>query len=134
MPFLPLILGFFKNYWKHILIVIIIGAASYWIYNRIYQRGYAVATAECNIKIADYEAKMTKYKEDLNTRIADIESISVGLVSDLRNSNAALNKDLADIKARAKPRPTYIIKQGTICSPSTDFISSYNEAITRVNK
>ena len=138
MPFIPLILGFFKSYWKHILIVIIIGSVSYWVYNRIYQRGYAVATAECSIKIAEYEAQMTKYKADLNTRIAGIEVISVGLVSDLRNSNIELNKDLAAIKAKAKSKPTYIITQGPttsiVCSPSTDFIGSYNETITRVNK
>lgn len=131
---MEIFLMFFKSYWKHILIVVIIGVASFWIYNKIYQRGYAVANAECSIRIADYEAKMTKYKNDINTRIADIEVVSVGLVADLKNSNVQLNKDLADIKARAKPRPTYIIKQGTICSPSTDFIGSYNEAITRVNK
>jgi hypothetical protein len=134
MPFLPLILGFFKNYWKHILIVIIIGSASFYIYNRIYQRGYNVANAECSIKIAEYEAKMTKYKDDLNQRIASIEKDSIGLVTDLQNSNSALSRDIAIIKAKAKPRPTYVIKQGTICSPTPEYIETHNETVERVNK
>lgn len=130
---LSLIVMFLKSYWKHILIVIVIASASFYIYHKIYERGYAVATAECSIKVAEYEKKMKVYQEDLDNRIALLVDTSNILVKEATESRKSLKADYAIIMASVKGKPLYIVKEDK-CTPSSDFINAYNAAITRISK
>ena len=122
-----------KNYWKHILITIILIAVCVYGYNKIYNIGYKAAEIECKEKIAEYEEKMTKYKKDLDDRIASLEDTSIQLVKETDEAKNSVKKDITKIITVFKNKPLIVIEKET-CIPSADFISAYNQAVSRVNQ
>jgi hypothetical protein len=126
-------LSLLKSYWKHILIVIVLVSVGIYAYNKIYNIGYKVAEIECKEKLFEYEQKMSKYKKDLDDRIASLEVTSNNLIKETEEKKVSINKDLTKIITIYKDKPMVVIEKET-CNPSPDFISAYNQAIARVNR
>jgi hypothetical protein len=122
-----------KKYWKHILIVVVLLAASIYMYNKVYNRGFEAANVACEKRIQEYAQKMTEYKEAMDVRIATLEEASSVLVRESIATRKVVKKDFATIITKYKDKPMFIINE-TKCEPSVDFINAYNEAAARANK
>jgi len=123
---MPILLMILKKYWKHILIVIVILAASAYFYNKIYTLGFDAANVEC-------AQRMKEYTEKLDARIAAIEEASSTLVTEAIDARAVRKKDFATILSTIKNKPLYTVVEGK-CTPTEDLIRIYNEAVDRANK
>jgi hypothetical protein len=130
---LSIVLLFLKSYWKHIIIVIVLASASYYVYHKIYARGYAVASAECSIRIADYEKKMKVYQDAMDARIAVLQDASNVLVKEAIDSRVTRKAEITAILAAVKGKPMYVVKENK-CAPSPEFINAYNAAVEKVNR
>jgi hypothetical protein len=130
---MAVVLLFLKSYWKHILIVIVLVTVTGILYKKVYNIGYDAATVECAAKLKDYEQKMNEYKENLNKRIIKIEEDSNTLSEEILTSKKDVKKDYVTILSTIKGKPLVIIEKDK-CTPSTDFIRVYNEAVTRANQ
>jgi hypothetical protein len=122
-----------KNYWKYIIIVVLLLSVSVYAYRVVYKNGYEAAQVECNIKLRDYEEKMIAYKKDLDSRIKLLEDTSIKLVKETEEEKSSVKKDLTKIITVFKDKPLVVIEKEK-CSPSIDFISTYNQAVARVNR
>lgn len=126
-------LSIFKSYWKHILITIILISVCIYGYNKVYNIGYAAAQAECKQKLSEYEEKMFAYKASLDSRIKSLEDTSIQLVKETDEAKNSVKKDITKIITVFKDKPLIVIEKET-CIPSADFISAYNQAVSRVNQ
>lgn len=124
---MTILLMFLKSYWKHILIVVVLAAASYFIYNKIYTIGYNKAATEC-------AEKMKEYTDKLDKRISGLEEASNTLVLEAVESRKIAKKDFNAIMASIKNKPLYVVKPSGECAPSADLVRIYNEAVDRANQ
>lgn len=125
-----MLLSLLKSYWKHLIVIIAIVGASYFVYNHVYTKGYdaayIVATQECN-------DRMMEYNKRLDSLITKIEDSSNALIKESQESRIALKKDVSTILSTIKNKPLYTIEHGK-CKPSDDFIDTYNKVVERVNQ
>jgi Tfp pilus assembly protein PilE len=121
-----LLLNLLKSYWKQLAIAVIFLAAAFTAYNHVYQRGYMAAEAT-------YQKQIATYQEQVAKRIDNVEKLSTTLVEQSNTNAQTLSKDLSVILTTVKNKPLYKIENGK-CSPSVDFIDSYNAVILRGNQ
>jgi hypothetical protein len=109
-----------------ILLFIAVTIAGFFMYNKIYTRGYEQARLEC------VEAKQ-QYEQELQNKITQLES-SLNTTQQLAlQKQQKLNKQITTITQQLKIEPITIIKNGE-CLPSQTFIDSIGEAIMRANQ
>lgn len=124
-----MIAAFFLRYWLHIVLIFsIIGGVStagYSGYKHIYNKGRAVAEAECTARIKIYEDKLI-------ARITTIEQNSSIIIQQNEALKESAANDFRAIMKATKGRPLYTIQAG-VCAPSEDFIKAYNDAMARAN-
>ena len=122
---MTLVLLFLKNYWKQLVMTIVIAGASYFVYDYIYDKGAREANLEC-------AERMQEYREGLESKIQEVIDLSK-LNSAMEIERAkALKEDLGKLFALTKNKPLTIIKEGK-CVPSEVFVDTYNAAINRIN-
>ena len=117
---------FLLNYWKNIVVGILLCLVVVFGYYKIKAIGYDEASKKYEKQIAEYNLKLDK-------RIEFIQQSSSLLVENAILSREQNAKDFADILAAAKIKPLYTIINGT-CAPSPDFAKAYNDAVTRANR
>lgn len=120
------ILMFIKSYWKQLLLAILLVVGCYLVYNRIYHSGYDAASAV-------YEIRIKEYSDKLDKRISTIETNSTVLVSAAASAAANRTEEMSAITALAKKKVLFTVK-GEKCTPSQDFLNSYNSLISRGNQ
>lgn len=121
-----MILFFLKAYWKQALLAILISVGCFLAYSHIYHSGYDAASAV-------YEAKIKTYNDKLDKRISGIEDTSKILVSASASQAETRTQELDAITALAKKKVLFTVK-GDKCTPSQDFLNSYNALISRGNQ
>ena len=109
-----------------IIIFVAITIAGFFIYNKIYTRGYEQAQLECK------EAKQ-KYEQELQTKITELESSLTTTQQLAQQKQQKLGKQITEITQQLKQQPVTIIKNGE-CLPSPNFVNSIDEAIMRANE
>jgi Tfp pilus assembly protein PilO len=109
-----------------ILIFVAVAVMGFFIYNKIYSRGYQQAHLECA------EAKQ-QYEEELQVKVTQLESSLANTQQLATQKQQRLNKQIVVITQELKTEPVTIIKNGE-CLPSTNFVDSINEAIMRANE
>ena len=122
---LTILLSLLKRFYKEILIVIISLSILLWAYNTVYDRGVDSSNTK-------WIAKVEKQEKIRDAQIASIEGLSKVTLEQTLINNDKTREDLAIIYKKLLGKPTTIIKDGK-CVPSTDFISAYNEIISRGN-
>lgn len=109
------------------MLISILAAAGWLIYNKIYTIGYEAATVKYEKQIAAYNAKLDK-------RIELLETGSTVLIEQVLLGNLGAKTDLANILKTIRGKPLYTIDPKGHCKLSEDFIKAYNDGIARVNK
>lgn len=122
---MTILLTILSKYWKHLVIVLAITSASFFIYNYIYSRGFDEANIEC-------AARMKEYTDKLDARIAELVDLSKQKSEEEAKRALLLKQDLNKLLVLSKQKPLTIIKEGK-CLPSETFVETYNAAIDRVN-
>lgn len=116
---------FLKKFWKELLLAVALIFVGYMVYDKIYERGFEKSQQEHR----DY---VKKYSEDLDIRIDKLEQLSANIVE--QNMIAAQNRDddLKKILKAAAQKSLVVYKDGK-CTPSQEFLDSYNSIINRAN-
>jgi vacuolar-type H+-ATPase subunit I/STV1 len=100
--------------------------AGFFIYNKIYTRGYEQAHLECA------EARQ-QYEQELQVKVTQLED-KLATTQQLANKKQQkLTKQILTISQQLKTEPVTIIKNGE-CLPSTNFLDSINQAIIKANE
>ena len=98
----------------------------FFIYNKIYTRGYEQAHLECA------KAKQ-QYEQELQQKITQLEGSLIATQQQATQKQQKLNKQITSISEQLKLQPVTIIKNGE-CLPSQTFVDSIGEAIMRANQ
>lgn len=114
-----------KLYWKQLAFIAILGFAIYTVYNQGYTAAYKDRTSY-------YEAIRTVELNKLNAKIDNLEMLSVDLATQGSISQTVLSRDLNKLTQNLSKKVPFIIKNGE-CTPSQDFINTFNEVIARGN-
>lgn len=122
-----------KKYWKHLIILLLLISLCIYGYKAIYNIGYSASQVECKQQLSAYEEKMLQYKKSLDDRIKTLEETSISLVKETQIEKLEVRKDIAKIITVYKDKPLVVIEKEK-CTPSSNFIAAYNEAVARVNK
>jgi len=109
-----------------IIIFVAIAIAGFFIYNKIYTRGYEQAHLEC-VKAQQ------QYELELQQKITQLEGSLTAAQQQAAQKQQKLNKQISQITQQLKLQPVTIIKNGE-CLPSPNFINSIDEAILRANQ
>ena len=100
--------------------------AGFFIYNKIYTRGYEQAHLEC------VKAKQ-QYEQELQAKVTQLED-KLAITQQLANKKQQkLTKQILTISQQLKTEPVTIIKNGE-CLPSANFVDSINQAIIKANE
>jgi hypothetical protein len=100
--------------------------SGFFIYNKIYTRGYEQAHLEC------VEARQ-KYEQELQDKITQLESSLATTQQQANKKQQKLTKQITEITQQLKQQPVTIVKNGE-CLPSPNFVDSIGEAIMRANQ
>ena len=107
-------------------VIILLCSLGYFMYNKVYQTGYA-----------DAEQKYTKLIQEYQTaqasKVTALEAAVRKLTDNTATYNYALIKDIDQIKATVKTKPLIIYKEGK-CTIAKEFLDSRDAAITRANQ
>lgn len=114
------------KYWKHVIIMLILGSACFLGYQHIYHMGYSAASIK-------YERQISEYNIKLDTRIAGLEAQSTVLVEQTLLGGQAIKLDMDKLAKAIKGKPLYTIDTTGKCQLSSDFIKAYNDGINRAN-
>lgn len=117
---------FLRSYWKQLVGAIALAIACWFVYHHIYESGYKAASVV-------YEARIKDYNDKLDKRIGNLEGDSHVLVSAAASQAETRTQELSAITALAKKKVLFTVK-GDKCTPSQDFLNSYNALITRGNQ
>lgn len=109
-----------------IIIFVAVAIAGFFIYNKIYTRGYEQAHLEC------VEAKQ-QYELELQQKITQLEGSLIATQQLAAQKQQKLSKQIISISEQLKLQPVTIIKNGE-CLPSPTFVNSISEAIMRANE
>jgi hypothetical protein len=109
-----------------IFVCVGLAIAGFFIYNKIYTRGYEQAHLEC------VEAKQ-QYELELQQKITQLESSLTTTQQLATQKQQKLSKQIISISEQLKLRPVTIVKNGE-CLPSQTFLDSINEAIMQANQ
>jgi hypothetical protein len=109
-----------------IIIFVAVAIAGFFIYNKIYTRGYEQAHLEC------VQARQ-QYELELQQKITELDSSLTAVQQQAAQKQQKLSKQIISISEQLKLRPTTIIKNGE-CLPSQTFLDSIGEAIMRANE
>lgn len=113
---------------KFVVIVVcfvLIAAFSYFMFSYIKNIGFQQANAAC-------VARFDKYQEDIDKKLADVQTSVSQTAEGMITSNQLLQDDLRKIGFRVSKIPTTIVVDGK-CVPNPEAIKDVNEAIKRVN-
>jgi archaellum component FlaF (FlaF/FlaG flagellin family) len=91
----------------------------------VYNKGYENATAK-------YSKIITKYENDINVKIDNIEKLSSTLSQDLKNSEVTISRDLKTIIINSRKSPATVIVEGK-CLPSEDYKQALRDMRKRAN-
>lgn len=118
---------FFLKYWKHLLLSVLLVASGYLVFDAIFDMGYQKASNK-------YEQRIKDYEDALVERINRIENHSIIYMQTTHDANTLFNSKLEKVLANVskKNEPLYIVKEGK-CTPSKEFVDSYNSIITGGN-
>lgn len=119
----PFLVTFFFNQWKNILVVLVIVGTLYWAYDTVYDKGYKEAEAV-------WIEKLDKMEKARDERIANIEGFAKTNLEQTLLNNAETQKDIDVILGKIKGKTLTSVP----CTPTDDFVSSYNTVIQRGNK
>jgi len=103
---------------------LVISLALYAGYNHIKQIGRDEATAVCQARQKEADAK-------LDVHIQNLEMLSTSIVKDSQDYNTKVSKGIKDILNNMKT--TYTIVDGK-CAPSPAFTDAYNKIIRKANE
>lgn len=109
-----------------VLIALLLSISLYAGYSHIKQIGYREAEVV-------YQKQIQDYKDSIGKKIDKIETLSTTLVSESRDNNEAVSKDIEDILKKVKGKPLVIVKDGE-CTPSKTFSDSIGELNKRANQ
>ena len=109
-----------------IFILVGLAIAGFFIYNKIYTRGYEQAHLEC------IEARQ-QYEQELQAKITQLESSLTITQQQASKKQQKLTKQITEITQQLKQQPVTIVKNGE-CLPSPSFVDSIGEAIMRANQ
>lgn len=120
---MTILLSLLRAYWKQVVGAILLIIVLTMTYNFIYDRGVTAS----NIK---WEAKFAEQEKIRAEQITSIEGFTKITLEQTLINNDKMKADLESIYSRLKGKSTTVIKEGK-CTPSPDFISTYNEIINR---
>ena len=109
-----------------IFVFVGLAIAGFFIYNKIYTRGYEQAQLECA------EAKQ-QYEQELQQKVTQLEGSLTTTQQQAAQKQQKLSKQIISISEQLKLQPVTIIKNGE-CLPSQTFVDSIGEAIMRANQ
>jgi len=109
-----------------IIIFVALTIAGFFVYNKIYTRGYNQAQLECEQAKQELQVQL---QEKIDTLEQDLIKTQVVATAE----QTRLGQDITKITKQLKTKPVTIIENGE-CLPSPNFINSINEAISRVNE
>ncbi len=109
-----------------IFVFVGLAIAGFFIYNKVYTRGYEQAHLECA------EAKQ-QYEQELQQKITQLEGSLTATQQQATQKQQKLNKQITQITDQLKLQPVTIVKNGE-CLPSQTFVDSIGEAIMRANE
>lgn len=112
-------------YWRQIVILAAISAASLFAYNKIYSIGYDKAEAH-------YKAQIKVYEDRLDARINNLEAFSSVIIRENAEREKEAAKQFKAILNASKGSKTYVINNEN-CVPSESFMKSYTEALKKAN-
>lgn len=119
---MPLILMFFKSYWRQIIGLIAILTVLFTIGHSIYSWGY-------NNSEKSWEARIKKRDEVAAAQAVELKSLSTSL-ADARDALTKQNADnLAKILAGVKGKPLIVVGPTGKCELTTDFSKAYKDII-----
>ncbi len=115
---------FFKNYWRHLVVLAAVAIVGLFINNQItaygerqYNKGKAASdaawTAEWNARVEKHNGAVDKLKEDSKKAKEDLEQ-------EAKQREARLNKIIEDLKKRNPNRSDWIPGKGTVCTEPTN--------------
>jgi hypothetical protein len=102
---------------------VVIAGTLYWGYNTIYDRGFKAAEVE-------WVEKLDKMEKARDERIATIEGFAKTTLEQTLLNNVETQKDIDAILLKVRGKPL----TSAPCTPTDDFVSSYNAVIQRSNK
>ena len=114
-----------RKYWQQIIIVALVAAAIFSIYNYGYSRGY-------QNRVYHYEEIAKKDFLNLNKKIDGVETLASTLSIQVQKGQNITINDLNKITSDLKSKKFSILKNGE-CVPSEDFINTFNAVIDRGN-
>ena len=109
-----------------IFVFIGLAIAGFFIYNKIYTRGYEQAHLEC------VEARQ-QYEQELQQKVTQLEGSLMTTQQLAAQNQQKLSKQITQITEQLKLQPVTIVKNGE-CLPSPTFVDSIGEAIMRANQ
>jgi uncharacterized protein HemX len=109
-----------------IFVCVGLAIAGFFIYNKIYTRGYEQARLEC------VQAQQ-QYELELQQKITQLEGSLTAAQQQATQKQQKLNKQIISISEQLKLRQVTIVKNGE-CLPSQAFLDSIGEAIMRANE
>lgn len=120
-----MIILFIKKFWRELLLAAALFFAGYMVYDKIYERGFEKAQKEH----VDY---VKNYTKAIDEKIDRLETLSRDLYAALEIADTNRKQDLQKIIKAASKGPLTIYKDGK-CTPSEEFLDSYNSVINRAN-
>lgn len=114
-------------YWKQILVVtalVLFGGFS--VYSKVKSIGYNEASEK-------YELLISQQKQLIDTKILNVERMSIQLSESSKVNSEVLTKDVKNIISQLKGKTLTVIKDGE-CLPSADFSSSFATINQRTNE
>lgn len=118
---------FIGKYWRMIVVLLLIGAYTGFIYGQGYKKAYNLQEVKYEKRISDGLAGLTKKVESIEL-IANSNSLKA------QASQRELVADLAKISRDWKNKKLYTINNQGQCEPSEDFFNSYRSVILRGNE
>lgn len=115
-----------KKYWKHIIVIVLLGGLSLLGYQHIYNIGYLAASKK-------YDKQISEYNNRLDTRIAGLEAQSTVIVEQTLLGSQNIKIDMDKLAKVIKGKPLYTIDTAGKCQLSSDFIKAYNDGVNRAN-
>ena len=100
--------------------------SGYYVYNKVYTRGYNQAHLEC-------EQAKQELQQQLQAKIIKLEQELSETQIRASKQQHRLDKDISKISKLLKNQPVTTVENGQ-CLPSEVFVDSINQAILRANE
>lgn len=121
-----ILLGFLKEFWKPILVIVLVAGLQFLIWNHGRHTGIENCTAK-------YEKIIKQHDEELNAKVDKLNGISDTIAKSQSAAAIRLQKNITTILEKSNKEPIVIYKEGK-CEPTASFVNNINDITKAANE